>query len=146
MVQVDGYNLPDELYYTTGHTWARVEKDGTVTVGLDDFGQKGAKNVTFIDVVSEGDKVESLKGFGTLESAKWIGKLISPVSGTCISSNQKIYQNPKLIYTDPYGEAWFAKIKPTNLQDDLAKLIHGSEAVADWIKKEVEKYSKQKQG
>lgn len=137
MVEIEGYNLPEDLYYTKDHTWARVEDDGTVTVGLDAFGAKAAGNIEFIDLPMEDDEFESGEAFGSLESAKWVGGLLMPVSGTVTQVNESIEDELNLLAEDPYGEGWLIKVKPTNLKDDLKALIHG-DAVGPWLKKEIE--------
>jgi glycine cleavage system H protein len=142
MVKVEDYNLPDELYYTLEHTWARVEPDGSVTVGADDFLQKLAKEIRYVDLPFEGDPVEHLKTFATLESEKWVGKLLAPVSGTVAAVNSKLLDQPKLVNTDPYGEGWLIKITPSNLNEDLKKLIHGAENVTKLIHESIAKYLK----
>lgn len=137
MVEIEGYNLPEDLYYTKDHTWARVEDNGTVTVGLDAFGAKAAGNIEFIDLPMEDDEFESGEAFGSLESAKWVGGLLMPVSGTIIQANESIEDELNLLVEDPYGEGWLIKVKPTNLKDDLKALIHDN-AVGPWLKKEIE--------
>ncbi len=137
MVEIEGYKLPDELYYTKDHTWARVEDDGTVTVGMDAFGAKAAGNIEFIDLPMEDDEFESGEAFGSLESAKWVGGLLMPVGGTVIAVNDKIEDELNLLSEDPYGEGWIIKIRPTHLKDDLKALVHG-EGVGPWLKKEIE--------
>ncbi len=137
MVEIEGYNLPDELYYTKDHTWARVEENGNVTVGMDAFGAKAAGNIEFIDLPMEDDEFESGEAFGSLESAKWVGGLLMPVSGKVIEANENIEDDLDLLSKDPYGEGWLIKIKPGNLKDDLKSLVHGPD-VAPWIKKEIE--------
>lgn len=137
MVEIEGYILPDELYYTKDHTWARVEDDGTVTVGMDAFGAKAAGNIEFIDLPMEEDEFESGEAFGSLESAKWVGGLLMPVGGTIIAVNEKIEDELNLLSEDPYGEGWIIKIRPTNLKEDLKALVHG-DGVGPWLKKEIE--------
>lgn len=137
MVGIEGYNLPDELYYTKDHTWARVEDDGTVTVGMDAFGAKAAGNIEFIDLPMEDDEFESGEAFGSLESAKWVGGLLMPVGGTVIKVNEDIEDDLSILSEDPYGEGWLIKVKPGNLKDDLKALIHG-DSVGPWLKKEIE--------
>lgn len=137
MVEIEGYKLPDELYYTKDHTWARVEDNGTVTVGMDAFGAKAAGNIEFIDLPMEEDEFESGEAFGSLESAKWVGGLLMPVGGTVIAVNEKIEDELNLLSEDPYGEGWIIKIKPSNLKDDLKALVHG-DGVGPWLKKEIE--------
>jgi glycine cleavage system H protein len=137
MVEIDGYNLPDELYYTKDHTWARIEDNGSVTVGMDAFGAKAAGSIEFIDLPMEDDEFEAGEAFGSLESAKWVGGLLMPVSGTVTEVNENIEDELELLVKDPYGEGWLIKVKPANLKDDLKALTHGAD-VGPWLKKEIE--------
>ncbi len=141
MAVIEGYDLPEELYYTKDHTWARVEDDGTVTVGMDAYGAKAAGNIEFIDLPMEDDEFESGEAFGSLESAKWVGGLLMPVGGTVSAVNENIEDELGLISDDPYGEGWLIKIKPSNLKDDLKTLVHGDD-VAAWLKKEIQNRKK----
>ncbi len=143
MAEIEGYNLPDELYYTKDHTWARVEDDGTITVGMDAFGAKAAGNIEFIDLPMEDDEFEIGEAFGSLESAKWVGGLLMPVGGTVIVVHEDIEDDLKLISEDPYGEGWLIKLKPNNPKDDLKTLVHGDE-VGPWLKKEIQNRKKKK--
>jgi glycine cleavage system H protein len=137
MVEIEGYDLPEELYYTRDHTWARVEDNGTVTVGMDAYGAKAAGSIEFIDLPMEDDKFEAGEAFGSLESAKWVGGLLMPVTGTVIEVNENVEDDPDLLSKDPYGEGWLIKVKPTNIKDDLLTLLHGDD-VAPWLKKDIE--------
>lgn len=137
MVEIDGSSLPEELYYTKDHTWARIEDNGSVTVGMDAFGAKAAGNIEFIDLPMEEDEFEAGEAFGSLESAKWVGGLLMPVSGTVIAVNENIEDELELMTRDPYDEGWLIKVKPSNLKDDLKALVHGDD-VGPWLKKEIE--------
>jgi glycine cleavage system H protein len=137
MVEIEGYKLPDELYYTKDHIWARIEENGSVTVGLDAYGAKAAGNIEFIDLPMEDDEFEAGEAFGSLESAKCVGGLMMPVTGTITGVNEAIEDDLDLLKEDPYVEGWLIKIKPTNLKDDIKGLIHGMD-VSPWIKKEIE--------
>jgi glycine cleavage system H protein len=141
MVEIEGYTLPEELYYTKDHTWARIEDNGTVTVGLDAYGAKAAGNIEFIDLPLEDDEFEAQEAFGSLESAKWVGGLLMPVSGTIIEVNENIEDDLDLLKEKPYSEGWLIKLKPSNLKDDLKGLVHGIE-VGPWLKKEIENRKK----
>lgn len=137
MVEIEGYKLPDELFYTKEHTWAKIEENGSVIVGLDDFGAKAAGNIEFIDLPMEDDEFEAGEAFGSLESAKWVGGLLMPVSGTITEANENIEDDLDLLKEDPYGNGWLIKLKPSNLKDDLKSLIHGLD-IGPWLKKEIE--------
>jgi len=143
-VEVKGYifNLPDELYYTTDHAWARLESDGTVTMGADEALTKLAKTITYVDLPIEGDAVEHGRPFATIESAKWVGKVSAPVSGKVIAVNSTLLDAPELVNKAPYTDGWFIKVQPTALTQDLTKLLHEPEKLKEWILGEIEKYIK----
>ncbi|MCL7415680.1 MAG: glycine cleavage system protein H [ANME-2 cluster archaeon] len=136
MVEIEGYEMPEELYYTKDHTWTRVEDDGTLTLGIDAYGGTAAGEIEFIDLPLEDDEFEAGDAFGSLESAKWVGGLIMPASGKVIEVNSEIEDNLELLADDPYGEAWMIKVEPSNLEADLGKLYHG-DAVEEWFTKDL---------
>ena len=41
-------NTPAELKYASSHEWARLEEDGTVTVGISDHAQNALGDVVFV--------------------------------------------------------------------------------------------------
>ena len=84
MAEVLGYNVPEELYYQIDHSWARIEDDGTVTLGMDEFFAREAGEIVYIDLPFEDDEVEAGETCAKLQSSKWIGKMLAPVSGTVI--------------------------------------------------------------
>jgi glycine cleavage system H protein len=137
------YNLPDELYYHSEHSWAKVEEDGTVKVGMNDMFQKAAGDIVYVDLPFEGDEVEQGEVCGKIQSSKWIGKLVSPVSGEILAVNEELDKNSTIINKSPYEEGWIMKIQPSNLEEDLKNLMQGP-AVEEWMKKEIEKSEKLK--
>ncbi len=136
MVEIEGYVLPEELFYTKDHTWARIEDDETVTVGIDDFAVKAAGEIEYIDLPMEDEEFEIGEAFGSMESAKWVGGLIMPVSGTVIEVNEEIENNLSILSEDPYGKGWLIRVEPSNLNEDVKELIHGDE-VEEWLKEEI---------
>ncbi|MFX0067480.1 MAG: glycine cleavage system protein H [Promethearchaeota archaeon] len=142
LVKIDKFNLPDELYYTDDHVWARIE-DGKVKVGLNDFGQHIAGKILFIRIRPQGRPVVQGKAFSSIETGKWVGSLTSPVNGKILEINAKLKSQPTLINDDPYGEGWIALLEPSNLEDDLKKLVHGPEVVSKWMEKEMEEKLKE---
>lgn len=145
-LEINGYSFdfPDELYYTKEHTWARVEKEDLVTVGLNDFAVKLVGDIGYIDLPFEEEEIEFMETFGTIETGKAIWKIYSPISGTVVESNKLVLENPKIINESPYEKGWLIKVKPRNLDEDLKKLIHGLEKIKEWIEKEFEKHVKKR--
>ncbi len=142
MVKIDIFDLPEDCYYTKEHTWAKIEKDGTVRVGFDDYGQKLAGKIVLVRLPETGDKVKHMSVFASMESGKWVGKLYSPISGTVKTVNANLERNPRLMNTSPYGEGWIAVIEPSDLNNELKKLLSGESAV-EWLNKEIEARKKE---
>jgi len=143
MATVEGYNLPDELYYHKDHAWVKKEKDGTVRVGMNDFYQKSAGDTTYIDLPFEGDDVEQGETCGKIQSAKWVGKFVSPVSGEITEVNEELEDDCMLINKSSYDKGWIMVVKPSNLDEDMKNLYHGDK-VGPWIKEEIEDAEKKK--
>jgi len=135
MADIKGYNMPDELYYHKDHSWARVEGN-KVTVGMNDFFQKESGDIVFIDLPEEEDDVEQGEICGKIQSRKWIGKLVAPVSGEIVEINEELEEDTSLINTDPYDKGWILVIEAGNLDSELGNLMQG-EALIDFIDQEV---------
>lgn len=135
MADIKGYNMPDELYYHKDHSWARVE--GTkVTVGMSDFFQKEAGDIVFIDLPDEDEDVSQGEVCGKIQSRKWIGKLVAPVSGEIMEINEDLEEDTSLINKDPYGEGWILVIEAEDLDLELANLMQGEDLV-QFIEQEI---------
>ena len=132
-----GYEMPDGLHYHQGHAWVRAEGDGTVTVGMNDFYQRSAGDTTYIDLPFEGDDVTQGETCGKIQSAKWVGKFVAPLSGEVLAVNEALEDDPTLINTDPYGDGWIMRLRPSDLEGEKAALVTGP-AVAEWLKKEID--------
>jgi glycine cleavage system H protein len=135
MADIKGYNMPDELYYHKDHSWARI--DGTkVTIGMNDFFQKESGDIVFVDLPEEEDEVEQGEICGKIQSRKWIGKLVAPVSGEILEINEELEEDTSLINTDPYGAGWILVIDAEDLDSELGNLMQG-DALIDFIDKEI---------
>lgn len=138
MVKIDEHEFPDELYYTIWHTWARVE-GGVARLGLTSFGQHIAGDITTFRPRRSGAKIAFGKAFATIETAKWVGAMRSPLSGTVTEVNPKLAENPTLINSDPYGEGWMVLLQPEKLEEELGNLLHG-EKMVERYKSDIESY------
>lgn len=143
MVSIEEYDFPDELYYHKDHAWVKVEADKTIRVGMNDFYQKSAGDTTYIDLPFEGDEVSQGETCGKIQSAKWVGKFVSPVSGEIINVNEELEDDCTLINKSPYDKGWIMILKPSNLDEELKSLYHGDK-VEPWVKQEIQDAEKMK--
>jgi len=108
-------NFPDNLLYHGEHAWARLEGEGAV-IGITDFAQNELGDLVFVEIPAVGAELKQGDIFGSVESAKSVSDLFSPVAGEVVESNTKLEDEPELINDDPYGEGWIAKVR---LSDDF---------------------------
>ena len=120
------YKIDNTAKYFKEHQWVKVQDDGTCLVGISDYAQKALKDIIMVDLPDEGDSVTQGEVFASIESVKAVNDVFSPISGEVIEANEDVDETPESINEDPY-EAWLVKIKPSNLDEDLAKLMSPEE-------------------
>ncbi|MFQ3323141.1 MAG: glycine cleavage system H protein [Pseudomonadales bacterium] len=117
-------HTPTELKYARSHEWARLEEDGTVTVGISDHAQQALGDVVFVEVPDIGDDLDAGGEAGVVESVKAASDIYSPVSGEVIAINEVLEDAPETINEDPYGEGWMFRVKPADVSE-LDELLNG---------------------
>jgi glycine cleavage system H protein len=141
-MEIQGYYLPDGLYYEENHFWVK-EEDGLLVLGMDDFAQKMAGEVVYIQLPDEGKIIKAGKKFAKLESGKWLGKVFGPVNGELAAVTAGLEESAGLINEDCYGKGWMFKIRPDDI-GEMANLLHEPEEIEKWLLAEIEKYAEDK--
>ena len=118
--------FPDDLHYLDSHEWARVEDDGTVTVGISDHAQESLGDVVFVELPELGSSVNAKEEAGVVESVKAASDIYAPVSGTVSAINEKLEEAPEIVNDSPYDDGWFFKITPLDL-DGISFLLTAAE-------------------
>jgi glycine cleavage system H protein len=118
----DQYKIPDNLYYTREHEWAKT-LDGIVRIGITDYAAKTLNDVVYVSLPSIGQNIEQSVSFGTVESIKAVSELYSPLSGVVTNVNTKLTNHPELVNMSPYEEGWVMEIKPSKIEEERRKLL-----------------------
>ena len=113
--------FPQDLRYSSEHTWARREGD-RVTVGITDFAQEELGEVLFLELPQVSRGVTAGESFGVVESVKAVSDLFAPVSGTVAEVNARLDDAPELVNREPYEEGWMIVIETSNPDDWQALL------------------------
>lgn len=121
------YDIPQGLYYTNDHAWVKIEGN-TIRIGITDFMQKLAGEITFIRIPRAGKALAAGATLSSIQSGKWAGKIQVPMSGKVLEANTELPGNPKLLNSDSYGAGWICVMEPDNLPEGLRSLIHGDDA------------------
>lgn len=114
-------DIPAELRFAESHEWARLEADGSVTVGISDHAQEALGDVVFVELPEVGQAFTAGGQAGVVESVKAASDIYAPVGGEVIAVNEELGGSPELLNSDPYG-AWIFKLKPSD-KAELDKLL-----------------------
>ena len=106
-------NIPENLRYSKDHEWVLVNGE-TASIGITDYAQHSLGDVVYIDLPRVGDKFGTHEAFGSVESVKAVSEIFTPVAGEVIEVNEGLNDTPEKVNSDPYGEAWFIKVRMEN--------------------------------
>jgi glycine cleavage system H protein len=107
--------FPGELRYAESHEWARVEDDGTITIGISDHAQEALGDVVYVELPEVDADVEAKGEAGVVESVKAASDIYAPVSGKIIAVNTALEDAPETVNESPYDNGWFFKMQPNDL-------------------------------
>ena len=109
-------NFPKELKYSKDHEWLRIDGDYGY-IGITEFAQRELGDIVFVDVDTEGEKLEKEEVFGSIEAVKTVSDLFMPISGEVIEVNTMLDESPELVNSDPYGDGWIVKIRINSVSE-----------------------------
>jgi len=122
---VFGMSFPRDRFYHRGHTWARPENDGTVTIGLDDLGQRLLGRPDAIELPQPGTHVEANGPAFRVRRREADVRVLSPVDG-------------EVIDTGGVDREYYLRVKPAGDRCDMRHLLSGWE-VRPWVMREMER-------
>ena len=115
-------DMPGDLKFLSSHEWARVESDGTVTIGISDHAQDLLGDIVFVELPEVGQSIDAESDAAIVESVKAASDIYSPLSGEVIEVNSLLEDQPEIINSSPYEEGWFYKLSPSDM-DELDNLL-----------------------
>tara|TARA_B100001013_G_scaffold304084_1_gene206422 strand:- start:309 stop:695 length:387 start_codon:yes stop_codon:yes gene_type:complete len=116
----------DNLKFLDSHEWARMEDDGSVTVGISDHAQDLLGDIVFVELPELGSKFNQGEEVAIVESVKAASEVYCPVGGEILEVNYHLEDSPEIINSSPYGKGWFFKLKPVDITE-LDNLISPEE-------------------
>ncbi|MFH1869775.1 MAG: glycine cleavage system protein GcvH [Pseudomonadota bacterium] len=119
------------LKYAASHEWARLDADGTITIGITDHAQEALGDIVFLELPAVGRVVKAGEECAVVESVKAASDIYSPVSGEVVDINQATADAPESVNADAYA-TWLFRIKPATADQcatEMAGLL-GADAYA----------------
>jgi glycine cleavage system H protein len=132
LVKVEGYEVPEGLYYSKDFAWIKIEGE-KVRMGITDYAQKSLREIVYAELPQAGSDVKQGEPYGTVESVKAVSDLVSGISGTIEEVNEEVKSKPETLNEDSYVKGWLLVVKPANLQAELPNLMDFNAAV-EWHK------------
>lgn len=108
---------PSELKYASSHEWARLEEDGSVTVGITDHAQDALGDVVFVELPEVGSSLAAGEDAGVVESVKAASDIYTPVGGEILAINGQLEDEPETVNSDPYNDGWFFRLQPSDASE-----------------------------
>jgi glycine cleavage system H lipoate-binding protein len=127
---VGGFEVPANLRYHPGHTWALSESTNLVRVGMDDFASKLIGKVDRMTLPQRGQWIRQGQKIATIFRDGAAVDMVSPIEGSIADVNDSVVQDPKLAQKDPYGEGWLVTVQSPDAKTNFRNLIGG--AMARW--------------
>ena len=94
--------IPTDLRYASTHEWARLENDGTVSVGITNHAQEALGDIVFLELPALDSVLTATQPVGVVESVKAASDIHAPISGTVIAVNEGLTEEPEGVNTHPY--------------------------------------------
>jgi glycine cleavage system H lipoate-binding protein len=123
---VAGFEVPDNLRYHPGHTWALSESPNLVRVGLDDFASKLTGTLESITMPQRGQWLRQGQKMCTIHRDGCTADMVSPIEGTVSDINPAVAADPKLALRDPYGEGWLVTVQAPDAKTSFRNLLGGT--------------------
>jgi glycine cleavage system H lipoate-binding protein len=122
---VAGFQVPENVRYHAGHTWALSESQDLIRVGMDDFASKLLGKIESIALPQRGRWVRQGQKIWTIFRDGKSVDMVSPIEGTVTDVNEAAVKNPELARKDPFGEGWLLKVQAPDAKVNFRNLLGG---------------------
>jgi glycine cleavage system H lipoate-binding protein/ABC-type phosphate transport system substrate-binding protein len=127
--------VPKGLWFDKSHTWAFMEQNGLVRVGIDDFLQHITGPLTRVRMKKTGEQVQKGEMILTIIQKGKQLSIYSPVSGIISAQNGLLNSKSSMLNTAPFTDGWVYTIQPTNWLRETQFLLM-AEKYKEWLKQE----------
>ncbi len=128
-MKIEHCEFPDDLLYDPdGLVWTRPLESGDVVVGITSIHAAVAGPVMKIASKPLGVTYARSTAIGLLESGKYFGPIRAPLSGVLREVNAAVLAKPRTLTDAAYDDGWFARLRPTNLEQERRGLRSAADA------------------
>jgi glycine cleavage system H protein len=136
---VAGYELAaDRSYDPDTNLWVAALGAERVRVGLDPLGAETAGDIVAVSFTPVATRLARGEPLATIEAAKFVGPLATPVAGTVAAVNDEAAAAPASVSADPLG-VWLVELADVDA-GDLDRLVRGEDQISAWFEAAVERF------
>ena len=134
----------NEIRFTKDHEWIII-REGLAIMGISDFAQRQLGDIVSIELPKVGSKFRYMQAMAIIDSVKASSDIYCALSGEVVEVNEMLLEHPELINQSPYELGWIVKMKPSNMEEELNKLMTNEQynKFIGEMKKEEEKEEKE---
>jgi CheY-like chemotaxis protein len=132
------YCIPGGAFLSDGHVWARIEPDGSVRLGADDFARKALARIDGVGLPKPGAQVARGEALFDLRGGDQQAGFAAPVSGRIVEVNSELTRDASRIGHSPYRSGWICRVEPSDLASDVESLRIGK-PVVEWYRAELKR-------
>ncbi|WP_306589876.1 response regulator [Geothrix sp. 21YS21S-4] len=136
VVSASEFCVPGGAFLSAGHAWVRIEPEGQIRVGIDDFVRKALGTVKAVTLPERGKTVKRGEPLFTLKGATGTVQVVAPLSGRVEHDNAGLLTDPGEVVRSPYDRGWVCLMTPEDLAGELSDLKIG-QPVIDWYQEEI---------
>ncbi len=129
-MDIKNQTVPEDLYYDKNDWWVKLDGELAI-IGMTEYGQKNTGDILYLELVEPGYSIHRGEKLGSIESGKWVGNLVSPLTGVVEESNYEVEKNPRRVNLDAYGEGWMYQLLLSDPGE--VRLLMTAHEYAEWI-------------
>lgn len=134
--RIQGFLVPEGLFFHQGHAWAKPESDDIAKVGIDDFATKLIGRIEKVKLPEVGTSLRQGERAWTLYVDSRPIDMLSPIDGKVVAVNEAVLKSPETLNKDPYNNGWLIKVQTPKTSPSLKNLLSG-ELAKRWTEKAV---------
>jgi len=135
---IDGFLVPENVAYHSGHSWLVRERKNVFRIGADEFAAALLGNIEKVELpkpgqwIRQGQKVLSFYRDGEKT------EMVSPTEGEVMEINTDLLHNANALRQDPYGKGWLVTVHVPDEESTGRNLVPKG-LVREWMREAVER-------
>jgi glycine cleavage system H protein len=140
---VEGFLVPENVSYHSGHSWLLRERKNTMRVGADEFAAALLGKIEKIELPRPGQWIRQGQKVAAFYRNGEKTEMVSPTEGEVLDINPDVVKNPALLRQDPYGKGWLLSVHVPDEENTGRNLVPAL-LVREWMREAIERiYARQ---